>query len=199
MPRSIGLIGKMGSGKNTVADVLIRTHGYIPLAFATPLKEMVIEADPLIACGAHNWNADRKFAMQIHLSDLLDNGMTFEECKREYPEVRRTLQRIGQGARKVDPDYWVRALFTRALDIPESQPVVITDVRYPNEADALRTAGYTLVRITRPVNTSAGLTMAETRAMLHESETALDTYRADHTINNDGTLAELVERALALV
>ena len=189
--RSIGLIGKMGSGKSTAADAL-RSLGYIPLSFAAPLKEMVIDADPLVTYGEH-------FGVPIHLSDLLDAGYTFEECKREYPEVRRSLQRIGQGIRRIDPDYWVRNLLARAVECPPSVPIVVTDVRYPNEADALRKNGFTLVRVKRQLTTTKGLTNDETRAMLHESETALDRYAVDVTIRNDGSLIDLHAAVLDLV
>jgi hypothetical protein len=191
--KNIGLIGKMGSGKDTVADVLIRTHGYVPLAFATPLKEMVIELDPLV----HYDDNGYQIPAPVHLSDLLDSGKTFEECKREYPEVRRALQRIGQGVRRNDPDFWVRNLHARALDIPPSVPIVVTDVRYRNEAAALRANGFTLVRVTRPMNPN-GYTADETRAMMHPSETDLDSYPVDRTIRNDGTKVDLVSAVLDL-
>lgn len=189
MRQNIGLIGKFGSGKDTAASVLVRTHGYVPLSFAAPLKEMVIEADPLLTHWTHN-----NVTVPLHLSDVLEK-LTFEEAKREYPEVRRSLQRIGQGVRKLDPDYWVRLLLQDVGRFEYEQvPMVVTDVRYPNEADTLRKFGFTLVRITR--QRAEGMTMDETRASLHDSETALDDYPADVTIRNDGDKIDLTKAIL---
>lgn len=196
--KNFGLIGKMGSGKTTAAEVLRNTHGYVPVSFAAPLKEMVIEADPLIEYRCWSQHGAPTNPVPVHLSDILKySGKTFEEAKREYPEVRRSLQRIGQGVRRIDPEYWVKALLTRLAELPAGTPVVVPDVRYPNEADALRTIGYTLVRVTRP--TPQGMTMDETRASMHDSEWSLDDYEADVTINNDGTLIDFVGAVLDLV
>lgn len=191
--RKIGLIGKIGSGKDTAAQVLINTFGYVPVAFASPLKEMVIEADPVV-----HYRTKLDGVCPVHLSDLLDDGRSFEECKREYHEVRRSLQRIGQGARKIDPDYWVRLAEQTISTIEYYQnPIVVTDVRYVNEADMLVRRGFTLVRITR--KHPAGMTMEDTRAALHDSETSLDGYVADYTITNDSTPEHLAAAVLELV
>jgi dephospho-CoA kinase len=197
MRQSIGLIGKMGSGKDSVANILTGSYGFGRVAFAEPLKRLVIEADPLIGCGGA---LDRQnlAAEPVHLSDVL-RTMTFEDAKRAYPEVRRSLQRIGQGARQIDPDYWIRlALADVEYVHGAGMPVVVTDVRYVNEAEALRAKGFRLVRVTRPAS-SAGMTTAETREALHESETALDYYPADLTLTNDGDMIDLTGKVLAML
>lgn len=197
MRNNIGLIGKMGSGKDTAARALIHTYGYVPLSFAAPLKEMVIEADPLVSYRYHD-QLGYHLPVPIHLSDIMAAGATFEECKREYPEVRRSLQRIGQGVRKLDDDYWVYRGLDAWYDVPAYSPVVFTDVRYPNEADMLRKNGFKLVRITRPVRAN-GMTTDETRAALHDSETALDGYPVHYSVVNDGDMARLHDQIVALV
>lgn len=190
---SIGLIGKMGSGKDTAADYLINTYGYVRVSFAAPLKELVIEADPLVT----HWTHDNVM-VPIHLSDVLEK-MDFEAAKRQYPEVRRVLQRIGQGARRIDPDYWVRMALKEIRDREyDGVPVVVTDVRYLNEALALKARGFTLARIVRPAWVS-GMTMADTRATLHESETTLDSYPTDVQIMNDSTMVDLADALNSLV
>jgi hypothetical protein len=177
--RDIALIGKIGSGKDTAAAGLIAGHGYSRVAFADPLKSMVVEADPIVqyepsGCGP----------LPVHLSDVL-RRMSFESAKRTYPEVRRALQRIGQGVRKIDPDYWVN-LALKQIEIFRvfGLPVVVTDVRYPNEVKALAEQGFLTVRVISDRQDNSGT---------HESETALDEYHSDYTLLNNGSKAELFD------
>lgn len=174
--KNIALIGKIGSGKDTAAAQLINGHGYSRVAFADPLKAMVVEADPIVYYEATGYNP-----VPVHLSDVL-RRMSFEAAKRAYPEVRRSLQRIGQGVRKIDPDYWVN-LAMKPIDIFLSvgMPVVVTDVRYLNEAEALE-PHFITVRVVSDRQDNSGT---------HESETALDNYRTDYVIMNNGSTAEL--------
>jgi len=183
--RNIGLIGKMGSGKDTAARLLTERFGYERVAFADPLKDMVREADPIVAYEPAGFGP-----LPIHLSEVL-RRMSFEEAKREYTEVRRSLQRIGQGVRRLDPDYWVN-LALQSVHAAEKAgfPVVVTDVRYPNEAAALERAGFLMVRIEREQR--GAMTMREIRAAMHESETALDNYTAEVTIHNEHNVSALL-------
>jgi hypothetical protein len=101
------------------------------------------------------------------------------------------LQHTGQTIRELDPGFWVTAALDVIADI--WSPVVVSDVRYPNEAEALRTRGFKIVRIVRP--DTAPLPGG---ASAHDSETALDNYPVDETLRNDESLAELRLRADAL-
>jgi hypothetical protein len=71
-------------------------------------------------------------------------------------------------------------------------PVVVTDCRYPNEADALKAAGFRLVRVVRPGAPPQPFGS-------HASETALDDYVPDALVLNAGSVYELLMRADALV
>jgi hypothetical protein len=77
-------------------------------------------------------------------------------------------------------DMWVGALQRRVMC--SDADMVIADVRFPNEASAVRDAGGIIVRVTRP---GAAHTLA------HSTETALDDFQADRVILNDATLEEL--------
>src|SRR5690606_4016638 len=79
-------------------------------------------------------------------------------------------------------DIWVDATMN-ALDV--ERDYVITDCRFPNEAQAINRAGGLVVRVQRPGNGPAND---------HPSETALDDYQFDGVINNDGTLEDLATR-----
>jgi hypothetical protein len=73
--------------------------------------------------------------------------------------------------------------------IKAGHPVAITDVRFPNEAVAIKRAGGTLVKINRP----------DVAVLEHPSEHALDDWdQWDLVIDNDGTLEEFRHKCKAL-
>ncbi|MFE2245242.1 deoxynucleotide monophosphate kinase family protein [Streptomyces lavendulae] len=174
--KHVGLIGKARSGKDTVAKRLAQRWAYTRVAFADPLKEMALDLDPLIPTAPTVW---------VRLSMLVrDTG--WEYAKDTYPEVRRVLQRAGQAVRRRDEGFWVDAAMDKVAAAEKwNLPVVITDVRYENEAQALLNRGFTLIRVVRP---GAGLSDGNGT---HESELALDTWATALTIGNVGTLDDL--------
>jgi hypothetical protein len=183
MVHNIGLIGKARSGKDSAALHLVRTRQYTRLAFADPLKEMALSINPYIPTG---------YGVTVRLSALIAD-VGWEYAKDTYPEVRRFLQRLGQSIRDQDEDYFANML-RRKLNNAEAWnlPVVVADVRYPNEAEMLAARGFRMVRIVRPTGTA--MTMREMQAAMHDSENALNDYEADLTITNDGTLDDLARK-----
>lgn len=178
LPPLVGLIGKKRVGKDTFASVLVEEFGFARVAFADPLKEMALTIDPIIHVG-DGWDDEGHLYL---LSDLVE-AHGWEHVKDEYPEARRFLQCLGDGVRQCDPEFWLNAgMDTARGKRAEARPVVITDVRYPNEADAIRDAGGILVRIVRP-----GVDDGDT----HASETALDDYDADVIVENDADVTAL--------
>lgn len=196
----VGLLGRARSGKDTFASFLIEEHGFTRRAFADPLKAAALALDPIVRVEPDEYGplveaglraSSRFWEPQYIRLDVIVEAVGWEAAK-EVREVRATLQRLGAAMRdKVDVDVWAKAPVERAnLRVRLFfEPHVFTDVRFPNEAEAIRAAGGTLVRIVRP---GAGLTGA---AALHPSETALDGFVTDVTIDNSGTLAALREEA----
>jgi hypothetical protein len=185
---NIGLIGKARSGKDTAALHLVRTRAYTRLAFADPLKEMALSIDPLIP------SVER---IHVRLSTLI-RDVGWEYAKDTYPEVRRILQHTGQTVREYDDEFWLTAM-RRKLNNAEAWnlPVVVSDVRYPNEADMLRSRGFRLVRIVRPNPITGTVLPPASAAARHASETALDGFAADMAITNAGTVTDLYEELAA--
>lgn len=67
---------------------------------------------------------------------------------------------------------------------------VITDMRFPNELEAVKERGFS-IRVERPKDI---LEMGQIMPKEHPSETALDNAEFDYTIDNNGTIEELVEK-----
>lgn len=166
----IGLTGYAGSGKDTVASILVEQHGFKRYAFADKLRELCLAVDPEIFIGSSATHGD----ITWRLGDLVGT-YGWDHVKRTYPEVREMLQRVGVWHREnVSPDFWVNLLHDQMSAEGHPEHVVITDVRFENESDYVRRNCGHVVRINRlgvgPVNG-------------HESE-KLD-FEASFSIRND--------------
>jgi hypothetical protein len=74
-----------------------------------------------------------------------------------------------------------------------TRPLVITDMRFPNEAMTVKKLGGFLVRCDRDVPASPGEDQ-------HTSETALDNYlHWDYVIDNNGSLEDLQGKVAEIV
>lgn len=182
----VGLVGRKRAGKDTFAAVLVEQNGYTRASFADPLREAAYRLDPIVEVESPREAVDADLPQFIRLSAVVD-ALGWERAKDEVQEVRTVLQRLGTDAiRALDPDFWVRTAVDK-LD-PEV-PTVFTDVRFPNEADAIRARGGIIVRIERDLPDDGDR---------HPSETALDDYDVDATIDDpDGgrTVEELQHEA----
>lgn len=175
--RIIGISGKAGSGKDTLAKFL---QEILPHIDNIPCYEIVHFADPLkeaveTACMLDTWYTRTQEGKKTELEWL--DKMT----------VREVLQKFGTAIREgVHPDFWVRALMEGTND----WDIIIPDVRFPNEAEEIRKRGGILIRIERK-GSGAGD---------HISETALDDYdKWNMVIFNDYDLYTLKEQAKTIM
>jgi hypothetical protein len=178
----IGLIGHKRAGKDSLAHFLALDHGYSRVAFADPLKAIALDLNPWLLTAHHGY---------IHLKDFVET-VGWEDAKAD-PAVRHWLQDLGLAIRKYDPDFWVRLGISDASDASNlGTPVVLTDVRFLNEVDAVVGAGGILVRIVRDD--------ADRNAALdpHVSEHELDDIEVDYVIDNNGPLSALRDAAAGL-
>jgi hypothetical protein len=81
-------------------------------------------------------------------------------------------------------DVWVDALYS---DHKDAAGLVVTDVRFPNEAEAVAKRGGVMIRVERP---GVGPTK-DKHGRAHVSETALDDWPFDHVLVNDGSVDDL--------
>lgn len=130
----IGITGLARAGKDTSANVLVKEFGYTRVSFADGVRSMALAIDPLLFGN-------------VRLSSLVRTS-GWEEAK-TVPEVRRLLQVIGtEGVRDhIGDDSWVRAAKLK-IDATLG-PVVISDVRFPNEAQSVKSWGGYMIRVER--------------------------------------------------
>lgn len=169
----VGISGWARTGKDTVAAHLVEKYGYTRMSFADPMREALCRLDPLITVGE----------MQgVGLASAVE-GLGWEALKSLSPDVRGLMQRMGTevGRDMFGQNFWVDT----AIDsIADGSKVVFADVRFPNEAEAIKNLGGEVWRVLRP-----GVGPAND----HISETALDDHSFDMYILNNTTLEDLWE------
>jgi hypothetical protein len=173
----IGLSGYARSGKDTVAGMLMGIHGYERVAFADKIRELLFAMDPLIM------HEGRDFRLQ----DIVDSK-GWEDAKTQHPEVRRLLQDLGVGGRELlDDGVWINAALNA---FNEDDKVVVTDVRFKNEAARIKNLGGKIWRINR-INVGP--------ANDHISEIDLDDWGFDGVITNNSDMPNLIKQIRALL
>lgn len=189
----IALCGAAGAGKDTVADMLPARK----LAFADALYREVGEAWGITV----GWLQNRNY--KEHSSNNLEVGVCRDErfitwcwgqkCGHKANLLnlarspRQILQWWGDYRRAQDPDYFATSLRFAILDGPPGD-VVITDVRFPNEAALVRQLGGQLWQIRRP-GYEAGSTG-------HASDTDGSEFEPDRMLVNGGNLEQLRDLVL---
>jgi hypothetical protein len=132
LPTAVGIVGRIGAGKTTAAHALCTHLGYQRLSFAAPLKEVC-------------WHVYGPLGVPYS---------AFYGTQEEKAEIipglgvsgRKLLEHIGtEGFRGVTPDVWARAALA---SMNKGFRYVIDDVRYPNEAAALKKIGI-VIRLER--------------------------------------------------
>lgn len=186
-PFVLGLTGRAGAGKDTIGAELVKDFGYSRVAFADALKQVAFDSDPLVSALPEN-PAGRGGFQMIRLSDLV-RFVGWDYAKTTFPDVRRYLQRLGVAMRDAQPGVWV-TLAARAIraELDNGRNVVVTDVRFADEVDAIHAFGGVVFRVIgrdgRDLGANAG----------HVSELT-DALDYDATLNNNGTPQEAARAA----
>jgi len=183
---NIALVGPRKSGKSTAAEALIAA-GYTRLSLADPVKDAA-----MVMVNA--------FTRSFHVDTMTD---CFDRGDIEYSKAtfRPLLEWIGSTFGRdylQTPDRWID-MFRNRLDYTPG-PIVCDDVRFPNEAEALREMGFLIVRVERP-HAAWIDSLYEAGENPHdamESEKFLSEVRCDIGLYNHGTVDDLQRRVLLL-
>jgi hypothetical protein len=196
----IGFVGFIGSGKDTAADYLVNTHGFRRDSFANTLKDAVAYVfgwDRVMLEGrtkeAREWReqVDTWWAERLNMPNLTPRLMLqlwgTEVCRSGFHD-----------------DIWIASLENKIRKTKDD--IVISDVRFPNEINAIHNAGGTVVQIKRgltphwydtAVQANRGVESAIKflkNEGIHASETAWVGGGIDHVITNDSTIDELFDQ-----
>ena len=143
-PPLVGLTGPIGAGKDSVGAQLQSRHGYTRVALADPIREALELLNPMMI------HPDT--GRLTNLDALLDR-LGWADVKRRVPEARRMLQVLGTevGREILGPDCWAVIMARRVAELRAAgHPVVVTDVRFWNEVNAIRDAGGIIVTLKGP-------------------------------------------------
>jgi len=152
----IGISGKIGSGKDTVAKEIVRAfpeYNFSKKSFGYNVKKTV-----------------------SILTGIDMRSITTRKVKSQYLDqwdmtVGEMFQTIGDGVRDLTTiEAWINSLFNNVKD---GENIIITDVRYINEAESILNRGGYLIRLTGdPKN----IRKNDKRNFTHKSEIELDNY-----------------------
>ncbi len=179
----IGLTGVARSGKDTIGRILVENYGFARRALADPVRRGLLALDPVLDVGN-----DDPWRLSDELDYWLGDWEKLKDSLSYGTEVRELLQRFGTEAGRDlhGPDVWVNALFRE----PVPRHTVITDVRFLNEAEAVRSRGGFVVRVIRP-----GVGPVNE----HASETEISSIPTYWRISNHGSLNDLEENVSDMV
>lgn len=173
----IGVSGKAGVGKTTLAEIAAVEFDFTRVSFGSLLKSDLIK-----------WMEDRNFvfnpdyfyqtAREKSITIPLPTGTISKEdldtmtdfivfhptCHYASISYRALMQWYGDKTKADNPDYWLQ----RFMDETDfSEDIIIDDVRFTSEAALIHALGGLLVRINWPTRTGNSV---------HHSETNLDNF-----------------------
>lgn len=180
-PCIVGIIGKKGSGKDTIADYLTNNHNFVKLSFANHLKETCKYLYPLLT--------------DEHLNDpiLKERSLSFLPNNRS---PRQLMQYLGTDlCRKLDPEIWINRLKFDVEKIPSSSSIVFSDIRHQNELDFVTDFNIFLpviiINVERPSD--------KLKNDNHSTENNELDYRFINIVKNDKTKEELYAKIIQLI
>ena len=193
----IGLCGFAGSGKGTLADILVENHNFRKISFATKLKD--------VASVMFGWDRDL-------LEGITDESRAWREEVDEYwsneleQEVtpRIVLQLFGTNCvrNNLHNNIWVSIVKKTLIDNPDVN-WVIPDIRFPNEVDVIQQQlngsvwwikrgelpdWYRTAAVDNEIGSNDMLTKY---SEVHESEYRWINTQFDNIIDNDSSIEEL--------
>jgi hypothetical protein len=182
----IGLSGKGQAGKDTVADYLVSIGWKKKVSLAGSLKRFCsnffgVDLSLFYSQEGKSSKLSEPIDLEPFIADIIESALG------EYARIpsggkdlvvttpRELLQKVGTNVLRVsDPNCFVMMLEREYGDLTG---YIISDVRFPNEADFVICSSGVLVRIERP---------GKTISSNHLSETALDVWENwSYVLKND--------------
>jgi len=202
----VGVGYKMRQGKDTIADYLVKNHGFIKMSFAEALKVEV--SDPsrelirymeFAGIGVIDlyYDEDSRFSLEsgnlydkfydyiIESYDNADCDIINAYIKHGSPKKDRELLQLWgtDYKRSINPNYWVDRVAEEVYKHDGSTNIVFSDMRFLNEYNFVKElTGITVNVFGRDASDGNGN---------HPSEVELDGSEFDWEVENTGTIPDL--------
>lgn len=173
----IAICGHKFSGKSTVARLLAKVTGYEIKSFADKLKDITCVLSGCTREQLEDYDFKETQLVPDYLQPYCGNA--------EKPTFRAFLQRFGSDVmRNINNNIWIDCTLAECKG-----NTIISDVRFPNEADAIKEHGGIIIKIVRDDVAARDS---------HQSEIHIDKIKADYTIHNCQRLEELIHNVTYL-
>lgn len=170
----VGLTGPAGCGKDTVADLLERHHHFAKIALADPLKRGL---EAMFGWQRHQW-------LNRNWKEAVDPDLGFSP--------RKAMQTLGtEWGRGMNDELWIKVCTRQTKKLMDMSMlhqyngVVVSDIRFENEADMIRQQGGVVIHLTRQ-------NIANVRH--HTSENGIEFDRKDFLVHNNGPIDDTMTR-----
>lgn len=193
----IGVVGFIGSGKDTVADYLVNFHEFRRESFASTLKDAV--------SAVFGWDRTMLEGRTKEAREWREQVDPWWAARLDMPTLtpRWVLQYWGTEVcrRGFHDDIWIASLENKLRTSKDN--IVISDCRFPNEIESIRKAGGVVIRVVRGpepfwydtalwANQGLPEFQEELKTLgIHASETAWVGTKFDYVISNNGSIEEL--------
>lgn len=206
----IGITGRIGSGKDTIAEYLIANYGYQRMSYASTLKDAV--------AAIFHWDREMLEGSTKESREIREQVDEWWAKRLDMPHLtpRWVLQYFGTDVcrKAFHDDIWIASLENKLAKMGDN--VVISDCRFPNELNSLKRLGATTIRVERgqkpqwyldalivskgeqhPMYSGAIKFLEQNK--IHASEYSSVGLEYDHEINNDSTLEDLYSKVDSIV
>ena len=174
----IGLTGQMGCGKSTAASYITEKYGFAEYSFANPLKNIAV---------IMGFNNDQVFGTQ---EQKLEVNALWGVSGREFLQkfgtdiCRETLPGIFPNHDFKQYTIWIKLFEKYCADNPNLN-IVVSDVRFADEAKFITSACGSIIKIER-YNKSA-----KSNVDMHKSEIPIPECYVSYDIKNNHTIENL--------
>lgn len=170
----IGIAGKAGSGKDTLANLIAAA---LPLTF-TPIVLPLAGALKDMVCAGFGWTRQQLENREFKEADIFGEGLS----------PRKLMQTLGtEWGRSLREDFWLQVHVEKRIQANVIYPqhniaFIVPDVRFDNEAEHIREYNGYMIHIKRPDLIDV---------LVHSSELGVTKHPKDIEVSNDGTILDL--------
>lgn len=173
----ICIIGNIGCGKTTAAQILKINYDYEEITFAEPVKQigLILDFEYNELYGTQEdklkinnfWGVSGREFMQKFATDIMRNELP------KHIDMKMDGKTI-----------WVKLCEKKILNMLEkNKKIIVSDGRFPDEIEMIKNLGGKIIKIEREINYNIN----------HDSEKYINSIIPDVSINNNGSIEELTK------